>query len=120
MSGRIMIRLVDFAAFSFEFACLRSILERSFWCETGAVRDTSVTGQRDVDRANCTVGSNPSLSASQSGAGSLWVATPPKIRQFCRGFSRWRIPGSGQTVLLGRWRMHFSPEPLYQLKRYCP
>jgi hypothetical protein len=55
MSGRIIVGMVDLAAFSFEFACLRCVLERSFLVETGAVRDTGVAGQRDVDRANCTV-----------------------------------------------------------------
>src|SRR5712691_5237778 len=34
-----------------------------FWCKTGALRHTSFAGQRVIDQADRTVGSNPTLSA---------------------------------------------------------
>jgi hypothetical protein len=37
MSGRMSIRLVDFAAFSFAFDRVVAFRSRCFWCETGAV-----------------------------------------------------------------------------------
>jgi hypothetical protein len=51
-----------FCLISFTFVAFRSAC---FWCETDAVLDTGEAGQRDIDRANCTVVSNPTLSASQ-------------------------------------------------------
>jgi hypothetical protein len=44
MSGRISIRFVDFAVFSFEFDRVRCALVGRFWCETGAVTPRSCRG----------------------------------------------------------------------------
>ena len=66
MSGGKLTSFADFVILlSFRLVSIAFVAFGSgrFWCETGAVPDTSVAGQRDIDRANCTVGSNPTLSA---------------------------------------------------------
>jgi hypothetical protein len=54
MSGRIKAGFVDFFYFRWRLIAFVAFRRGRFWCETGAVRH----------QANCTVGSNPSLSAT--------------------------------------------------------
>src|SRR6266849_695044 len=42
MTGRTKAGFVDFVVFSLEIDRIRCVPERSFWCETGAVRHTSL------------------------------------------------------------------------------
>jgi hypothetical protein len=66
MSRRIKGGFVDFVVFSSEIERV-AFRRYRFWCEIGAVRHTSLAGQRVIDHASRTVGSNPTLSAIDLG-----------------------------------------------------
>src|SRR6266851_9505502 len=63
-----------------------------FWCETGPLRHTSFAGQRVIDQANRTVGSNPSLSATLRHSSPLY----PIVRN-CRKTTE-ELRDSGLTL----------------------
>jgi len=63
MSGRIKAGFVILLNFRRRLIAFVAFGRCRFWCEIGAVRHTSLAGQRVIDHARRTVGSNPTLSA---------------------------------------------------------
>jgi len=81
-----------------------------FWCETGALRHTSFAGQRVIDQANRTVGSNPTLSASLLKLRILRVNSPANKPSNSSDFSfELRTPDRQSWPIVLR-KARFSPK----------
>jgi len=109
MSGRIKAGFVILLNFRRRLIAFVAFRRCRFWCEIGAVRHSSLAGQR-IHHASRTVGSNPSLSASLLKLRILRVNSPANKPSNSSDFSfELRTPDRQSWPVVLR-KARFSPK----------